>query len=51
MLLFTAVAARDVGGARGQRQGNGVDRRFDVAEGHAFRLHPHAAGWRSLARS
>jgi len=25
------------------------DRSFDVAEGHAFRLHANAAGWRSLA--
>src|SRR5258708_5694523 len=51
MLLFAAVAARDVGGARGKRQGNGVDRCFDVAEWHAFCLHPRGAGGRSLARS
>ena len=44
VLLFTAETAGDEGGACGQRQGNGIDRCFDVAEGHAFRLHADAAG-------
>src|SRR4029077_15234695 len=49
MLLLGAVTARDEGGACGQGEGNGINRCFDVAEGHAFRLHADAAGWRSLA--
>src|SRR6266404_777341 len=49
MLLFGAVTARDEGSARGQSQGNGINRRFDVAKGHAFRLHADATGWRRLA--
>src|SRR3981189_1223496 len=50
MLLLSAVAAGDERGACGESQRNRVDRRFDVAERHALRLHPDAAGRRSLAR-
>ena len=49
VLLFAAEAASDEGGPSGQSQRNGVNRRFDVAEGHAFRLHADAAGGRGLA--
>src|SRR5882724_12001149 len=49
-LLLGAVTAGDEGGACGYSQGNGINGRFDIAEGHAFRLHADAAGWRRLAR-
>src|SRR5438477_10178536 len=49
MLLLAAEAARNKCRSRGQGPRNRVDRRFDVAEGHAFCLHANAAGWRSLA--
>ena len=49
VLLLAAEAARDERGACGQSQRNRIDRRFDVAEGHAFRLHADAAGGRCLA--
>src|SRR5438046_2543334 len=50
MLLLAAETARNErrSGCQGQR--NGIDRRFDVAERHAFRFHADAAGWRGLAR-
>ena len=48
VLLIGAEAARDEGGARGQRQRDGIDRRFDVAVGHALGLHADAAGGRGL---
>src|SRR5713226_5605157 len=50
MFLLAAVTARDESSARGESQGNGINRCFDVAEGHAFRLHADATGRRRLAR-
>ncbi len=49
MLLLAAEAAGDESGTCGESEGNGVNRRFDVAEGHAFRFHADATGGRGLA--
>src|SRR5712691_1438380 len=49
VFLFRAEPAGNERGARGKSQRNWIYRRFDVAEGHAFRLHADAAGGRCLA--
>src|SRR5947207_5854097 len=44
MLLLTAEAARNESRSGGEGQRNWIDRRFDVAERHALRLHANGAG-------
>jgi len=49
VFLFSAEAAGDERGSRAKSQRNWIHQRFDVAKGHAFRLHAVAAARRGLA--